>query len=765
MQNKLSVKLYPILFLVLTIIVTLFSTEAVCPPGVVKSNASDTIFSAQRSYIYLQQIARMPHSVGTAEHERVKNYIITTCRKLGLTVNTQNTTVLSQKGDGLIAIYVQNIIAQIKGRSTGKAILNVAHYDSQPNTPGAADDGIGVAAMLECARAIKALPAMQNDITFLFSDGEEQGLFGAKAFTEKVSLSKNIGIGINWDCRGNKGITITYETSSSNGWIMRQYAKGIKYPVANSMGYEISRRMPNDADFTYLKKAGITGFTNGLLGGYSNYHSMTDSPENLDMKSLQHVGDNMLSITKQIGNIPLQNTKAPDLSYFNLYGFWFIHYPSSWNIYLIIATTILFIAVFLITIRKNQIRLWGFIAGTIALPVTLIITYFFSSFIVKKILTHYPLYSHFYENNSYNSGWYFLSMTMLALGFFSLIYQPILRKWGYPSSFTGILLCSVGGMWASQVYTPSASWLFFIPLLFLLAGYLWLLLTKKENDPKGFGYFLVRFISILPAILLFSPLTYFMFLSFGLGNNMPVVTMLVAFIAALLYPVVSSVFKSNKWLVPVLSFGFLFIFLLIAHLNSGYDEKHPLKTNVMYQVNTSDSVAVWLSDFLQTDGFSNKFFPDRVKDTTIRKSGTLIHAAPFLPYTPPNAVIINDTIYQDKRELTILCSATRNDVNNMGIVFDDSTSNHVQHIEINDKAMNPQNKNARFLKRIFFYGVPQQGFLIKLITSASTKSGFKLFDRSMGLPLIKNLTEYPAGFIPGSGFTSNTTQVEKHFVL
>ncbi len=765
MQNKLSHRFYPLLLLILSVALVLLSIRAASPPKAVGQQAADTVFSAERAYKYLQQIARAPHSVGTLEHERVKNYIVTACAQLGLPVEIQNTTVLRKENNMLLAANIYNIVAVIKGSKPGNAILNSAHYDSQPNTPGAADDGIGVVAMLEAARAVKASSSLQNDVIFLFTDGEEEGLLGAKAFIEQDSLFKNVKVAMNWDSRGNKGISLTYETSPDNGWLIKQYAKGEKYPAANSMGYEISKRLPNDADFTYFLKAGVTGFANGLIEGYSNYHTMNDSPEKLDQGSLQQVGDNMLGMIKQLGNTSLNKTTAPDVSYFNLYGYGFIYYPSSLNIFFIIAASVLFVFVFIKGIQLKKIRITGFVLSLVALPVTLAATYFISKFVLQKILNHYPLYSHFYENNSYNSGWYFLAMSMLSLLIFSLIYEPITRKWGVLSSFAGVLSVTVAAIWAAYLYVPSASWLLSFPAIFLLAGYAWTLYSKKENLHRNSRDYLIRFVSIIPTILLFAPLTYFIFLSFGLGNNLPIAAALVAFAGALCYPVAGNIFKSHRWLFPSLCLGFLFFSLFMAQGKSAFNKTHPLQANVSYRLNATDSSAVWLSDYRTTDKFSSRFFPDKKIDSSIKNRKRLIHFAPAIAYAPPNAVIQKDTAYGNVRELTILFNSTRNGVNTMGILFDESTVTSLVNIEINDKRNKPESSDSQPVSSVLFYGIPKQGFIMKILIKINTKLNFELFDRSPGLPPIKNLTEYPADIIPGTDFTSNTVQVEKHFIL
>ncbi len=73
-------------------------------------------------------------------------------------------------------------MARLPGRGNTRAFALMGHYDSVRYGPGAADNGASVAALLETARALRAGPPLSNDVLFVFTDGEETGLFGAKAF-------------------------------------------------------------------------------------------------------------------------------------------------------------------------------------------------------------------------------------------------------------------------------------------------------------------------------------------------------------------------------------------------------------------------------------------------------------------------------------------------------------------------------------------------------------------------------------------------------
>ena len=70
-----------------------------------------------------------------------------------------------------------NIIAVLPGKRR-EAIGLLSHYDSAPEAPGAADDGIGVAVSLETARVLAAHGDRTWSLLVLVTDGEEVGAHG-----------------------------------------------------------------------------------------------------------------------------------------------------------------------------------------------------------------------------------------------------------------------------------------------------------------------------------------------------------------------------------------------------------------------------------------------------------------------------------------------------------------------------------------------------------------------------------------------------------
>lgn len=79
-----------------------------------------------------------------------------------------------------------NIIVEIPGRSVPDQVLVLAaHFDAVPNSPGADDNGSGVAAVLEAARVLKDRP-MQRTVRLIFFNLEEVGLVGSRAYVQRI---------------------------------------------------------------------------------------------------------------------------------------------------------------------------------------------------------------------------------------------------------------------------------------------------------------------------------------------------------------------------------------------------------------------------------------------------------------------------------------------------------------------------------------------------------------------------------------------------
>ena len=172
------------------------------PPSAVAVTAPDTVFSAARAMRHVEQIAQRPHPMGTADHDRVREYIVGQLSALGLQPQIQQTTAIGTRYRQ--AGRVQNILARLAGSDpNGKAVLIVAHYDGVEAGPAASDDGAGSAALLETLRALRASKRpLAHDVIALITDGEEAGLLGSAAFVREQPWAKDVGVVLNFEARG-----------------------------------------------------------------------------------------------------------------------------------------------------------------------------------------------------------------------------------------------------------------------------------------------------------------------------------------------------------------------------------------------------------------------------------------------------------------------------------------------------------------------------------------------------------------------------------
>ena len=188
--------------LALLIVLGLLAIHSVEPPAAADANAPLAEFSAARAMRDVREIAKAPRMLGSAENDRVRDYLVGRLRELGASPAVQTATVArhTQSGPDTWAI-VNNVVATIPGTSPTGAVLMVAHYDSAPSGPGAADNAASVAAIIEAMRALKTGPAARNDLIVLFTDGEELGLLGAKGFVETQQALSNIKVVLNFEMR------------------------------------------------------------------------------------------------------------------------------------------------------------------------------------------------------------------------------------------------------------------------------------------------------------------------------------------------------------------------------------------------------------------------------------------------------------------------------------------------------------------------------------------------------------------------------------
>lgn len=754
-------QVHGILLFVAAVILTIFSVYKASPPEVVPASAADTVFSATRAFTYLKQIARAPHSMGTEEHARVRTLITGHLKALGLETTVQQSTATgSFRGRPMIfAGDVYNIVARLKGAGNGKAVAIMCHYDSHPNTPGAGDDGAAVAAMMETARILKNGRPLRNDVWFVFTDGEESGLIGAKAFLAESPVVKEIGVVLNFEARGSAGISNMFEVNNDNGWVMEQFAEAAAHPFANSLSFEVYKLLPNDTDFTLFKNAGITGLNHAFIDNYQDYHSMHDTPENLDQRSLQHHGANMLSLARHFGNTELDQTKAADKTYFNLLGSWLIMYPDGWNVLFVVLACILSIIYLVMLLRRRHISVAGIAKGVgfflLALLAMAVVTWLIQLFIKSA----YPYNSRFYDNNAYNSKWYFLAVTAAGFGIFSRIYQWAVRKTNFHALYSGILIVQLLLMVLMKLLMPTATYLFCFPLILALLAQLFFV-NRRDMDSRYAGWAGLLF--SVPAIWLFAPTIYAVFIAFGLGGLMPGGVVVSGLLLGFLLPVLLPLLQASRYFLRTVTIGVFLVAMLVADRKASFTEDRPLQSNIWYLMDADKKQAMWFSDHRKTDDFNRAFFTGlKESEGETGSSAGLENKAPMFQLLPPQAVLQPDSAAGDSLTKRIHCFSPRKAISMFVAI---TLQQPLLSLQVNGREVErkPAVESGRYTYRLQYYALPDSGFYLTVQTRRQVPITLTLTDRSMGIPQTE-YSRFPLHVIPAEGRTSNTTQVRKSF--
>ena len=366
-----------ILVAVVFVVALIAAAVANMTPKPLGLDAPAGVFSAGRAMVDNRVIAKVPHPVGSPANYAVRNYLTGRMTQLGLSPQIQRVDAFQErpgKEPLVIGGVVENIIGVLPGRDrSAPALALMAHYDSAPGSPGAADDAAGVAAGLEIMRILKAEGPPARDVVLLLTDGEEAGLLGATGFFQSHPLAGHIGFVINMESRGGGGMANMFETAAANGAVIDMFRKVSTSPVSSSLTVYLYNQLPNDTDFTVPRKAGIAGLNYAFIARQFDYHSPVSTPENLSQGSLQHLGDQVLATARAAAFAPALPGKAPDKVYANTVGSYLLAYPplAGWGV---LALTLALVALGVWRARRADAFAWADVAKGAGAALYLLLT-------------------------------------------------------------------------------------------------------------------------------------------------------------------------------------------------------------------------------------------------------------------------------------------------------------------------------------------------------------------------------------------------------
>ncbi|KAI9266828.1 hypothetical protein BDA99DRAFT_506777 [Phascolomyces articulosus] len=233
---------------------------------------------------------------------------------------------------------VTNIIVRLSCPETESrsceenAILLNSHFDTTLGSPGATDDGSGVAVMLEIIRVLsqRNWSGYRNSIVFLFNGAEETLQDASHAFITMHDIRDSIRSVVNIDACGTTGREILFQANSRE---MIDAYKQAPYPHGTVVANDVFRTglILSDTDFRqFVEYGNLTGIDMAIYKNSYLYHTHLDLTENLEPGAIQHLGENTLAIVDYLAkNSTLSNIeRTSEVVFFDIHGLFFVVY--SW---------------------------------------------------------------------------------------------------------------------------------------------------------------------------------------------------------------------------------------------------------------------------------------------------------------------------------------------------------------------------------------------------------------------------------------------------
>lgn len=600
----------------------------------------------------LTDLARAPRPPGTPEHTRVRDAIVAQLEKLGFAAEIQRATAVSTRwGVPYDAARVENVVARLKGRTPGKKSLALlAHYDSVPNGPGAADDASGVVALLETANALAENPP-RNDVVLVFSDAEEAGVLGTRAFVSEHKLFQDIGLALNFDARGNRGPVVLVETSAGGGALVRHFGDAAPSPVASSLLPEVSRLLGHETDLGPFLRQGVRGMNFAFADGVAHYHAPTDDARRLDPKSLAHAAGHAVALARRFGEIDLDTLAPSEVVYFDVPALGLVVYGRAWALPLAITGALAFTLVLAAAIRRRRVKPSHVAFALLGSLVPLVAAPLFAAGLVAALRAASPVFGAF-RADPYEPSAARIALALLGLATFFASQRFFRARLSSEALSLGVLLLVTLLALASAALLPGASHVFTFPLFAALAVHAAPLRRDPDAAPSP-QEALALVLASLPAIVLAAPVPYLFFIALGLPRAAPAVA-LVVLVAHLLSTMLERAAAFRARTIAPLAAAGCFLALAFGFTTNRFSTEKPRPACLAYALDHDAKRAVWLS----TDARPAPFVAEHVRGDDkasprfgLPGQGEARHEAeaPLVDLEKPALELLSDETSGDKR--------------------------------------------------------------------------------------------------------------------
>jgi len=778
---------FSLVFLFLMLAFAYSQTQA--PPA---RTDSDLDYAALSRHVSV--IAAKPHTMGSAANREVRDYIVEYFRSLGLDTEVQKTTVIYRHpfrpADAVTVGNVENIIARLPGTSAamGKGandLVLMGHYDSRPDGPGAGDDAAGTAAIMEVARIMTSGPAPLRDVVFLITDGEEMGLLGAQGFYRQHPDAKNVGLVLDFEARGSRGAASMFETSENNAWLIDNLIESAPDLVASSLSYEIYRNMPNDTDMSISKGEGIPGLNFAFVAGLFDYHSSTDTAENLDPDTLAQQANYALGTAQHFANLENWQSASGDKTYFNLWQGRLVSYNQGVAVGIGLLVLIFGLWLFVSAMRRGTIKRGSLGSGFLSLvALILLVSNVFESLIDYQQTTATGI-SRLISLGEWPLLAYFITTLGITVWFAMAIRRGLSKAEVFVPAFVIALISLLAGrpwfgavmlmvilvaltwfirgrkntpdIWVSALvvwwlllalvlyFAPNASYLLAWPLASVLLG---ISLQRSLGLTANGG---ARLVGMLIAgavpLLLLPPVIVLGYLA--LGSTFPQGIMIISTLSLLLlWPLVRNIGSVANGKAGLLLLGAGLLMTLVMMFGRDFDARHPRGEAFYYAIDVDQQEGFWVTARVEPDTWLGEFMGTGAGEANFNRilpgfdEEILIRKTALPPYDAAKLKINRDRVTDAGREISFhLQSPTAAEY--VQLLF--SSDAGISSASVNgfpvkvpeewpDAAQMRDRTQADAWWRWRWYGLPRQGADVMLTLEPGRPLEIKVIEVDYGTP-------------------------------
>ncbi len=661
----------PVSLVVLMILAAVVGIWPLAVPPPLPATTAPDAFSVEEALADLAVITAQPRAPGMPGLAASREYLAGEFTALGLTPEITDEQMVEQNGEfGIVTIaQAYNLLARLPGTDSTGAIVIAGHLDGVHTTPGASDCGGCAVGVLEVARALVAGPPLRNDIIFLIEDGEETTRAGSLSFVERHPWAQDVRVAINQEAMGTAGASLLYVTGPENGLLVPEALSAMPAAVAYSFVNDLVWLSgTGGSDLDQLLMAAPVGLGLVYVGNVPAYHSAQDNIDNLDPRTLQHQGENVLALARHFGNLPLDGSlTAPDAVYFTLINGLTVRYPAWVGMLLALLAVGGYILLVIVGLRRQRVRARGLIMGALLLMPLVLAAMALSAALWYALRLIDPRLQVFLIGVSYDQPWYTLAFALLTSGLVVAGFA-LFKRQRWTDLGVGVLAWWVLLTVLSAWRVPGSSPIFVLPALLALLPLAWIILGQ-ESASRGV-YIALLGLAGAGSMLIVAPAINFLGIFSGRAElimGLPMMALLPApfagLLAALFLPLWEVVSRSRRVVIPVALTSTALAILVGVGLTASFTPTRPKPNMIAYVMEEGQAQWVTVAGSVGNgdallDRWTEQFFPAAPQEATFNPWGAFYMGsdfeypayggpAPVANLVAPTLQVVEETITAD----------------------------------------------------------------------------------------------------------------------